>query len=162
MAEMMALHSCHLPLKGGPHSSSKQVKNNSTECSKPSTEDKKSSTEDKKSSTVDEVKTTSDRVNIGIEISNHPNPKEKTKDLEINTYKEVMLNEPNKNKDQTPMEEWSILSDHVKYVMHDKSEAFHKLSIDSMNYRQNKDLYKSLNNEQSIKANQNFGKSPEN
>ena len=73
-----------------------------------------------------------------------------------------MLNEPNKNNDQTSIEEWSILSDHVKYVMHDKSEAFHKLSINSMNYRQNRDLYKSLNNEQSIKANLNFGNSPRN
>ena len=46
-----------------------------------------------------------------------------------------MLEEPNKNKDQAPMEEWSILSDHVKYVMHGKSEVFQKLSINSMNYR---------------------------
>ena len=30
-----------------------------------------------------------------------------------------------------------------------------------MNYRQNRDLYKSLNNEQTIKTNLNFGKSPE-
>ena len=44
------------------------------------------------------------------------------------------------------MEEWSIFSDHVKYVMHGESEAFQKLSIDSMNYRQNRDLYKRLNN----------------
>ena len=80
-------------------------------------------------------------------------------DLEVNSYKEVMLNEPNKNKGQTPMEEWSILSDHVKYVMHDKSEVFQKLSINSMNYRQNKDLYTSLNNEQTIKTNLNFGDS---
>ena len=82
--------------------------------------------------------------------------------MEINTYKEVMLNEPNRNKDPTAMEEWSILSNHVKYVMHDKSQAFQKLSINSMNYRQNRDLYKSLNNEQCIKANLNFGNSPEN
>ena len=73
-----------------------------------------------------------------------------------------MLNEPNKNKEQTSMEEWSILSDHIKYVTHDKSEAFQKLSINSMNYRQHVDLYKSLNNEQSIKANLNFGNGPEN
>ena len=39
------------------------------------------------------------------------------------------------------MEEWSILSDHVKYVMHGESEAFKKLSIASLNYRQNRDLY---------------------
>ena len=46
--------------------------------------------------------------------------------------------------------------------MHDKSEAFHKLNINSMNYRQHRDLYKSLNKEQSIKVNLNFGNSPEN
>ena len=73
-----------------------------------------------------------------------------------------MLNEPNKNKDQTPMEECSILSDHVKYVTHDKSEVFQNLSINSMNYRQNRDLYKSSNNEQTIRTNINFGNSPEN
>ena len=59
------------------------------------------------------------------------------------------------------MEEWSIQSDHVKYVMHSKSETFQKLSINSMNHRQNRDLYKSLNNEQTIKTNLNFGNSPE-
>ena len=41
------------------------------------------------------------------------------------------------------MEAWSILSDHVKYVTHGKSETFQKLSINSMNYRQNRDLYRS-------------------
>ena len=45
--------------------------------------------------------------------------------------------------------------------MHGKLEAYQKLSIDSMNYRQNRDLYKSLNNEQTIRTNLNFGKSPE-
>ena len=60
------------------------------------------------------------------------------------------------------MEEWAILSDHVKYVTHSKSETFQKLCINSMNYRQNRDLYRSLNNEQTIKTNLNFGNSPEN
>ena len=47
-----------------------------------------------------------------------------TKDLIINPYKRVILKEPTKTKDQVPMEEWSILSDHVKYVTHGKSETF--------------------------------------
>ena len=46
--------------------------------------------------------------------------------------------------------------------MHGKSEVFQKLSINSMNYRQNRDLYKSLNNEQTIRTSLNFGNSPEN
>ena len=72
-----------------------------------------------------------------------------------------MLKEPDRKKDLVPMEEWSILSDHAKYVMHGESEAFQKLSIDSMNYRQNRDLYKRLHNEQMLKTSLNFGKSPE-
>ena len=85
--------------------------------------------------------------------------------MEINSYKKAILKEPNKNKDQVPIEEWSILSDHVKYFMHGKSETFQKLSINSMNYRQNRDLYRSLNLmvcQHPIKTNLNFGNSPEN
>ena len=82
--------------------------------------------------------------------------------MEVNFYEEVMLKEANKNKGQVPMEEWSILSDHVKYVKHGKSEVFQKLSINSMNYRQNRHLYKSLNNEQTIRTSLNFWNSPEN
>ena len=59
------------------------------------------------------------------------------------------------------MEEWSILSDHVKYIMHGESETFQKLTIDLMNYRQNRDLYKKLNNKEMLKTSLNFGKSPE-
>ena len=137
-----------LTIKDGPCSSCKCVNNNSRESTKSSTEDK--------------AKVTSNRANTSSEIYNYTTQKEIIKDLEINSYKEVMLNEPDKNKDETPMEECSILSDHVKYVMHGKSEVFQKLRINSMNYRQNKDLYKSLNNEQTIRINLNFGNSPEN
>ena len=49
------------------------------------------------------------------------------------------------------MEEWSILNDYVKYVMHDESDAFHKLNLDLMNYWQNRDLYKKLNSEEMLK-----------
>ena len=72
-----------------------------------------------------------------------------------------MLKESDRKRYLVPMEEWSILSDHVKYVMHGESEAFQKLSIDSLNYRQNRDLYRRLNNEVMLKSNLNFGKSPE-
>ena len=84
------------------------------------------------------------------------------KDLEVNSYKGVMLKEPNKNKDQVPMKEWSLLSDHVKYVTHHKSEVFQKLSINSMNYRQDRGLYKSLNNKQTIRTSLNFGNTTKN
>ena len=113
-------------------------------------------------SNEDIVKITFSKGNNGIEMNKKYSSNEITKDLEVNSYKEAILKEPNKNKDQVPMEEWSILSDHVKYVTHGKPETFQKLSINSMNYRQNRDLYKSLKTEQTIKTSLNFGNSPEN
>ena len=80
---------------------------------------------------------------------------------ETNTYKKAILAEKDKKKDPTQIEEWSILSDHVRYVMHGESEAFHKLNIDLINYRQNKDLYKELKKNEILKGSVNFGRSPE-
>ena len=80
---------------------------------------------------------------------------------DINEYKNAVLKESEKNKDPATMGEWSILNDHVRYVTHGGSEAFHKLNIDLINYRQNKDLYKKLNSERMLKTSVNFGRSPE-
>ena len=66
-----------------------------------------------------------------------------------------------KGKDPTQMEDWSILSDHVNYVIHDGSGTFLNLNVDSLNYCQNKDLYKELKEKEILKASVNFGKSPE-
>ena len=90
----------------------------------------------------DTVKITFSKANHGIDMNEEYSPDETTKELEINSYKEAILKEPTKIIDQVPMEQWSILSDHIKYVTHGKSETFQKLSINSMNYRQNRDLYK--------------------
>ena len=59
------------------------------------------------------------------------------------------------------MKEWSILSDHVKYVTSDGMEIFHNLNIVQMNYRQEIDLYKELQKEELVSADLNFGRSPE-
>ena len=75
-------------------------------------------------------------------IDSHTIQKETISNLEVNSYKDAILKESDRKRDPVPMEEWSILSDHVKYVMHGESETFHKLNIDLMNYRQNRDLYK--------------------
>ena len=41
--------------------------------------------------------------------------------------------------------------------MYDESEAFHKLNINTLNYRQNKDLYKELKEKELLDASVNFG-----
>ena len=78
-----------------------------------------------------------------------------------NTYQKAILIENDKKKNPTQMKEWSILSDHVKYVTSDRSETFHKLNIDQMNYRHERDLYKELQEKELLSADVNFGRSPE-
>ena len=67
----------------------------------------------------------------------------------------------NKKKSPIQMKEWSILSDHVKYVMSDGSEIFHNSNINQMNYRQEIGLYKELKEDELVSAYVNFGGSPE-
>ena len=76
-----------------------------------------------------------------------------------NTYQKAISAEVSKEKESTQIEELSKLSDHVKYITRDESEAFHKLNIDTLNYRQNKDLYKELKEKELLDANVNFGES---
>ena len=59
------------------------------------------------------------------------------------------------------MKEWSILSDHVKYVSSGRSETFHNLNVDQMNYRQEIDLYRELHEKELLNADVYFGSSPD-
>ena len=65
---------------------------------------------------------------------------DKSVDTELidNVYQKALITETENDKKKSPtqMKEWSILSDHVKYVTSDGSEIFHNLNIDQMNYRQ--------------------------
>ena len=140
-------------IKGGSYISNKHEDKNENFSKLPKYKPNRFFTEDK-------AKTVSSKANAGHEINGHTIQKD-IKGLEVNPYKDAMLKESNRKGDLVPMEEWSILSDHVKYVMRGDSEAFQKLSIDSLNYRQNRDLYRKLNNEVLPKSNLNFGKSPE-
>ena len=111
--------------------------------------------------TEDQAELICNKVTAGQKIDSQTIQKEMVSNPDANSYKNAMLKESDKKRDPVPMEEWSILSDHVKYVMHDESEAFHKLNIDLMNYTQNRDLYKRLNSAEMLKTSLNFGKSPE-
>ena len=81
-----------------------------------------------------------------------------------NAFQKALLAETeNNNKKKTPtqMKEWSILRDHVKYVTSDGSKFFHNLNIDQMNYRQDRDLYKELQEKELVSADVKFGRNPE-
>ena len=69
-----------------------------------------------------------------------------------NTYQKGILSEIDKKKNPKQMEEWSILSDHVKYVQHDESDTLHNFNFDTLNYYLNKDIYKELKEKEMLKT----------
>ena len=76
------------------------------------------------------------------------------------TGHENKVKQNNQTKSPAQMKEWSILSDHVMYITSDGSETFNKLSIDQLNYRQDIDLYRELQEEELLNVHVNFGGSP--
>ena len=65
-----------------------------------------------------------------------------------NTYQKTLIagleNKTEQNDQKwgpVQIKEWSILSDHVKYITSNGSETFNNLSIDQLNNRQDIDLY---------------------
>ena len=73
-----------------------------------------------------------------------------------NTYQKGRIADINQKKDTKPMESWSILSDHVKYVQHDESDNLHNVNFDSLNYHVNKDIYKELKEQEILKISIDF------
>ena len=73
-----------------------------------------------------------------------------------NTYQKGILSDIRKKKNPKQMEEWSILSDHVKYVHHDESDNLLNLNFDPFNYHLNADLYKELREKEMLKTSINF------
>ena len=65
-----------------------------------------------------------------------------------NPYKKVVLNKVIRDEDKSPeMRNWSIFSDIVRYIQHEQKTP-HKLNIDTLDYRQHKELYFKLKGEE--------------
>ena len=74
-----------------------------------------------------------------------------------NPYKRVILNKVYKQENQNPqVENWSIFTDQMKYIQHDKKSEF-RFTIKPLNYQQHDDLYNQLNEEQGSSLNIDFG-----
>ena len=85
-----------------------------------------------------------------------------------NAYQKTLISgienkakQSDQKKSPVQMKEWSILSDNVKYVTSDGSKTFNNLSIDQLNYRQDKDVYRGLQDKELLNADVNFGGSPD-
>ena len=117
--------------------------------------------------TEDQARFVYKKVNVGKDINTEtmkPEMEQGKGNTEMddscdNTYQKAILNEINKKeKVSTKMEDWSILSDHVKYVRH--GETFHKLNVNTFNYCQNKDLHQELKGKEILMVDVDFGSSP--
>ena len=73
-----------------------------------------------------------------------------------NTYQKGIIVDINQKKNTKPMESWSVLSDHVKYVQQDESDGLHNVNFDSLNYHINEDIYKELKEQEMLKASRDF------
>ena len=80
---------------------------------------------------------------------------------EDNPYKRVILNKVYKDEDKTPqMEDWSIFSDNIRYVQHDKKTP-HILDLNALDYQLHRELYCKLKGEESETLDIDFGINPE-
>ena len=78
-----------------------------------------------------------------------------------NSYKRVVLNNVYKLPEKCPeMKNWSIFSDNVRYIQHDKIMAS-SLDIDTLDYREHKDLYSQLKDEERETLDFDFGLDPD-
>ena len=82
---------------------------------------------------------------------------ETTQIQDDNPYKKVVLNKVFKEKDKCPeMRNWSIFSDNVGYVQHDQATP-QNLNIDTLDYRDHKELYLKLREEERETLDVDFG-----
>ena len=78
-----------------------------------------------------------------------------------NPYKRVVLNNVYKEPEKTPeMKSWSIFSDNVRYIQHDKMTT-QNLGIDTLDYRDHKDLYFQMKDQRRETLGVDFGLYPD-
>ena len=78
-----------------------------------------------------------------------------------NQYKKVVLNKVFRQEDKSPeMRNWSIFSDKVRYILHERKTS-HKLNINTLDYRQHRELYFKLKGEERETLDVDFGIYPD-
>ena len=78
-----------------------------------------------------------------------------------NPYKEVILNKVFKEEDKSPeMRNWSMFSNNVRYIQHDQAIS-QNLHLDTLDYRDHKELYTKLKGEERETLDIDFGLYPD-
>ena len=86
---------------------------------------------------------------------------ETTQIQDDNPYKKVVLNNVFKEKDESPeMRNWSIFSDNIRYIQHDQVTP-QNLNVDTLDYREHKELYLKLKEKKGETLDVDFGLYPD-
>ena len=80
---------------------------------------------------------------------------------DVNQYEKVLLSDRNKIRNNSQMEQWSILSDNIVYVRSEDNDIMNGIDIKMIDYRDLNRMYKKMSKEAGEQLNINFGESPE-
>ena len=80
---------------------------------------------------------------------------------DVNQYERALLSNRNMRRNNLQMEQWSILSDNITYVKSADNDIMNGISIKSIDYRENRGMYRKLNKEGGEQLDIDFGESPE-
>ena len=72
---------------------------------------------------------------------------------EVNQYEKVLLSDRNKVKNNSQMEQCSILSDYIVYVRLEDNDNMNGIDIIMVDYRDHKTMYKKMNKEEGEQLN---------
>ena len=82
---------------------------------------------------------------------------------DINPYEKALLSERNLNRQRnSQIEQWSILSDNIKYIKSEDMDSKSGVDIKSIDYQKHKRIFRKMNKEQGEKIDMDYGESPQN
>ena len=93
--------------------------------------------------------------------SNAKMPKQKKERKDVNEYEKVLTSDMNVIKNNSQMEQWSILSDNIVYVRSEGNDVMNGIDIKMVDYRDHKRMYRKMGKEEGEQLNIDFGESPE-
>ena len=119
--------------------------------------------------TKDQAKHVYDKIESGdvfkirktMQQSNVKLPKQVKERKDVNQCEKVLLSDRNVIKNNSQMEQWSILSDNIVYVRSEDNDIMNGIDIKMIDYRDHKRMYKKMNKEEGEWLNIDFGESLE-
>ena len=119
--------------------------------------------------TKDQAKQVYDKIELGDEIkirkimqqNNAKSPKQLKERKDVNQYEKVLISDRNMIKNNSQMEQWSILNDNIVYVRSEDNDVMNGIDIKMVDYRDHKRMYRKMGKEEGECLNIDFGESLE-